>query len=130
MNLREQVESDLNDSLEGDWGLPVELISPDGVKQSTKKGNPQSLLKGQILYDTQSQDLETGEDILVHQPVVTLRRSSLDRVPLSGERWVVKIPLTSSLTAPLVTFLLERPSEDGSSIGFIRLYLTKAKQSI
>lgn len=122
MSLREQVESDLSFTLEsiGDWGLPVELIDPDGLVYQ---------LNGQILYDTIVTDPETGGEIIVHKPVVTLRRSSLTRVPLSGEKWAVKIPIEPSLTANKVTFLLERPTEEGGSIGFIRLYLMKAKQS-
>ena len=43
VNLRELAESDLAISLEGDFGLPVELIDPDGVKYDS--------VNGQILYD-------------------------------------------------------------------------------
>jgi hypothetical protein len=70
-------------------------------------------------------------EVIQHHPVVTLRRSSLARVPLATEknRWLVRIPTTPSRTATKTTFVLGHPSEDGGSIGFIRLYLTKTVQA-
>jgi len=122
MNLREQAEADLAATLEdpGDWGLPVILISPDGEIQE---------LYGQIVYDTRRFDPEIGMDVVVHQPVVTLRRSSLIRVPAAGEKWAVRIPELPSSTAAKITHAIERAPEGGKSIGFIRLYLTKAIQA-
>jgi hypothetical protein len=129
MNLRELVEHDLSDTLEGDWGLPVELVDPNGVLYTKSANDPTLDLVGQILYDTTVQNPDTGAEIVVHKPVVTLRRSSLIRVPLSGELWWVRIPLTPSYSATKVGFLLEQATEDGGSIGFIRLYLQAAEQS-
>jgi len=129
-NLRELAESDLLDTLEGDWGLPVELVSPDGVEYKTSANDPTKDLVGQILYDTIVQNPDTGSEMVLHKPVVTLRRTSLARIPVSGELWWVRIPLTPSYTAQKVGFLLEQATEDGGSIGFIRLYLQAAEQSV
>jgi hypothetical protein len=131
MSLRERIERDLAITLEGRWGLPVVLISPDGVEQSTRAGDS-TPLKGQILYGLARLNPETGEDVVVDSPVVVLRRSSLSRVPLAGETWIVKIPTTPSMTAPLETFVISpvRPPEGGKSIGFIRLYLQQIEQSL
>ena len=112
--------ADLEFSLEGEWGLPVELVSPAGFEYTG--------LTGQVLYDTVREDPATGAQYVDHNPVVTLRVSSLDRVPVSGESWAVRIPTTPSTTDSLVTYYLERASEDGRSIGFIRLYLTLPEQ--
>jgi len=122
VNLREQIEADLADTLEDpdDFGLPVTLVDDLGDSQD---------YYGQILYDTLTENPETGAEVVVHKPVVTLRRSSLVRIPLPNEKWIVKIPLTPSLTAPKVDFAIERPSEEGGAIGFIRLYLTRIEQS-
>jgi hypothetical protein len=124
VNLREQLEADLEHALENPngFGLPAILIDPDGEEHGP--------YYGQILYDTRDID-DMGNMIIVHEPVVTLRLSSLARVPLAAEKnkWAVKIPTTPSLTAPKETFILSRPSEDGRSLGFIRLYLTKTVQS-
>ena len=46
MNLREQTEKDLSFTLEGaDWGLPVELIDPDGNKSSTSRQDKTFIMK-------------------------------------------------------------------------------------
>jgi len=131
MNLRVQAESDLAQSLESpdEYGLPVVLVAPDGTVYDTSANDPTQTLSGQILYDTKRLDPESGLDILVHQPVVTLRRSSLARVPAAGEKWMVRIPETPNPSATKVTHSIERAPEDGQSIGFVRLYLTKAIQS-
>jgi len=122
-NLRELAESDLATTLESvdEWGLPVELVDPDGVEYTG--------LYGQVLYDSLKDNPETGGQIVVNKPVVTLRRSSLTRVPIPGERWAVRIPTTPSTTAALETFLLDEASELGGSLGIVRLYLIRTAQS-
>jgi hypothetical protein len=137
MSLRELAESDLAVTLESqdDWGLPVELIDPDGVEYTTSANSSDPLnpdpLSGQILYDQLKVDPDTGEPITVDNPIVSLRRSSLTRVPENGERWVAKIPTDPSLTASLETFITSevRPYGGGQSIGFIKLYLQRIEQS-
>ena len=120
MGVRAEIEADLAETLEGEFGLPVVLTSPDGVRYDD--------LVGQVLYDTIAQD-ENGAQVIDHKPVVMLRRSSLTRVPAAGEKWAVEIPTSPLTGASTSTFILERASEDGGSIGFIRLYLHRAEQS-
>jgi len=123
MNLRVRAEADLKFSLEGEWGLPVILIDPDGVEQTKSVNDPTEDLSGQILYDHRVVDSETGMEHTVNTPVVTLRISSLLRVPKDGENWGMKFPLVPDPAAPKTTFILiGRPPEGGASIGFIRLY--------
>lgn len=122
MNLREAIERSLGEVLENSefgFGLPVTLISPDGQIQN---------LTGKIVYDHKVFDPEIGSTMVVHRPVVTLRKSSLIRVPKAGETWVARIPEGPSRTAPLATFVTQDPETDGSSIGFIRIFLTAARQ--
>ncbi|MGD9157295.1 MAG: hypothetical protein PVG39_02720 [Desulfobacteraceae bacterium] len=123
-NLRAAVEKDLYDSLEGEFGLPVELISPDGESQIYSKNNPTELLKGQVLYFSSRENPETGETIIVNNPVVSLRISSLDRVPQAGETWIIKMPLSPIEDADktTLTFTPTRSPEHGTDIGFIRIY--------
>lgn len=129
INLRQQTEKDLGFSLEGAWSLPVVLIDPDGVEQTKSKNNPLNDLSGQILYDHRIVDSDTGMEHTVNTPVVTLRISSLDRVPQDGEKWGMKFPLVPDPSAPKTTFILiGRPPEGGPSIGFIRLYPQLAGQ--
>lgn len=122
MNLRSLAENDLKFSLEGDAGMNIDLLSPDGVWQ---RG-----LKGQVMYDTVRLNVETGERMVIPNPVVTLRRSSLTRVPAAGENWIVEIPVNPIAGAPVGKYCFSpvRPPEGGASIGFIRLYLQAVEQ--
>ena len=128
MGLRAEIEADLLETLEGDYGQAVVLISPDGVRYSKSANDPTADLMGQVLYDTIAQDAD-GNQIIDHRPVVTLRLSSLSRVPVPGETWAVEMPIGPRVGATRETFVLERASEDGRSIGIIRLYLRRAEQS-
>lgn len=123
MNLRELAEKDLGRSLEGEWSLPVNLIDPDGARYDG--------LRGQVLFDIVRVNPETGEEVTVQTPVVTLRRSTLARIPAPGENWIVEIPATPSEAAAKVQHVLSptRPPEGGASIGFIRLYLQAVEQA-
>lgn len=129
-NLRALAERDLGRSLEGpDWGMPVVLTAPDGERYATTvAGQP---LRGQVLYDIVRMNVDTGEKVSVPTPVVTLRRSSLPRVPEPGETWLVEIPESPLPDAPMVQKVTSgvRPPAGGMSIGFIRLYLQSVEQS-
>jgi hypothetical protein len=124
--LREQIESDLSFTLEGEFRLPVVLIFADGTKQEKSANDTTQDLVGQILHDTIVETLETGLDGVVHRTVVTLRKTSLDQTPSKGDS--VLIPVTPNYNATKEVYIIERVSEDGGSIGFVRLYLVKAKQ--
>jgi hypothetical protein len=136
MSLREQMERDLAVTLERpeDWGMPVELIGPDGkeYKTSANSSDPENPdpLYGQVHYASTHFSPETGEDTVVNKPTVVLRRSSLERIPEDGENWHVRFPKDPSLTATMRDYVLTRDkaTEGGRSIGFIRLYPTKAVQ--
>jgi hypothetical protein len=123
VNLRAVHAARLKTTLEGPFGLPVVLIDPDGNEQSKSAEEPEKDLKGQVLYDHREVDPDTGAEITVNTPVITLRIAALNRVPVDDEPWIVKIPLTPDPEAPKESFItLGRPVEGGPSIGFIRLY--------
>ncbi len=130
MGLRAEIEEDLAETLEDpdDFGMPVILINPDGGVQSISANDATSALYGQILYDSLGQD-ENDIQTIDHAPVVSLRITSLDRVPQSGEEWSVRIPISPVVGAPIVTFLLDKAFLYGGSIGYIRLTLRKTEQS-
>ena len=120
--LREVVESHLAVTLEGRWSMEVDLTGPDGVIQAG--------LKAQILYDRTEQNPTTGQEVIVNQPVVTLRYSSLTAVPKSSENWLVRMPVSPVAGAAKENFVLDpaRAVEGGRSIGFIRLYPKRVRQ--
>jgi hypothetical protein len=132
MNLRAQAEADLATTLEDvdGFGMPVILIAPDGTVIDKKAGTTVALT-GQIVYDS-TETSEIGIPTIVHKPVVTLRRSSLSRIPLPTDRprWACRVPVSPLVGAPLATFLVENPTEGGGTLGFVRLYLTRAEQSV
>jgi hypothetical protein len=84
-----------------------------------------------VLYDTMVQDPATGIDVrldtVVHKPVVTLRVTSLDTIPVRGD--IVRFPLSPVEGEPLVSHYIDRVSEDGRSLGFIRIYPGKLVQA-
>lgn len=121
MNLRAQVEEDLAFTLEDPdgFGMSVTLIGPTGATQE---------VYGQVLYPAKIDPMDDME-VVVRKTVVTLRRSSLSPVPASGEKWSCEIPVSPVSGASTELYMIEQPTEGGESLGFIRLYLTKAKQS-
>lgn len=130
-NLRAAIESDLKESLESEWKIAVELTSPDGQVQRYSMNDPSELLGGQVLYFSKREDPETGETIVVNQPVVTLRISSLIRVPQSGENWYIKMPVSPVAGAAKEQFVFTptRSIEHGTDIGFMRIYPQRVEQS-
>ena len=121
--LRATIESDLASTLEGEFSTAVTLVAPDGTVYTG--------LVGQVLYDQRRVEPDTGAVVVVHEPVVTLRRSSLTRVPVAGERWEVKFPISPVAGAAVTSFLLSaaRAPEGGETLGIIRLYAQKVSQS-
>lgn len=121
VDLRKLSEEFLATSLEGDFSLPVEIQTPDGAVQT---------VRGQVLYDRTSEDPQTGETIYVTEPVVVVRRSSLDPIPEPGDRLVVRIPSLPREDADLETYLcFDQSFRGGRSLGLVRFYLTKTEQS-
>jgi len=120
-DLRALAESHLGITLEGDFSKEVILTDPDGDIQT---------VRGQVLYDRTAQNPMTGQDQVLNEPVVTLRISTLTRVPEKRERWLIQMPVSPVVGAPLGDFVLDggRAAEGGASIGYIRLYPKKAKQ--
>jgi hypothetical protein len=129
-SLREQANADLGFTLEGEFALPVELIDDAGKLYTTNFLTGETL-GGQILYDTNEENPDTGSLITSNEPIVVLKKDSLERVPKPGEKWVVRIPVTPSTTAPKESFIVskDRPPEGGNSLGIIRLYLQRNRQS-
>lgn len=121
MGLRELSEEFLSVTLEGDFSLPVEIQTPDGASQT---------VNGQVLYDRTGEDPTTGETIIVTEPVVVVRRSSLDPLPSPGDRLIIRIPQTPDATADKETYLcFDQSFRGGRSLGLVRFYLTKTEQS-
>lgn len=122
MNLRALAEADLGTTLEGDFATDITLKGPNGATQT---------VRGRVRLCKSRPDLGTGEMVIVPDPNVTLRRSSLSPVPLAGEKWSVLFPDSPRADASLVTYLLDttRALDGGKTLGLIKLPLVAADQS-
>ena len=123
VNLRELAETDLGVTLEGEYGLPINIIFKDGSKQLD--------IEAQVLYSSISTDPTTLAPIIVEEPVVSVRRSSLDQIPVAGDTAVFQIPKEPRRDADKDDYILSktRAPEKNRSIGFNRYYLQRAIQS-
>ena len=129
MNLREHIATNgLKASIEGNFGLSVVLIDPDGDTIDTNEDG--NTLKGQVLYDRIGEDPETGDEIVVKEISVSLRKSALSRVPQAGETWKISFPLDPADPNTLTTHLLTKNKAPvtGGSIGFIKYFPAEVDQ--
>lgn len=126
-NLRAAIEKDLGESIEGEWKIDVELTDPDGNVQTMSANDPTKTLGGQVLYFSQPVNPITGEVMIVNMPVVSLRVSSLDRVPANGEKWFIRMQVSPLAGADKVSFVFTgtKAKEHGTDIGFLRIYPQK-----
>jgi hypothetical protein len=123
-------EGDLGDTIEGEFGVPVTLRSPDGQTiDKTVDGRP---LVGKIRWTQPEVNPETGTAVAVPNPVVTLRRSSLAREPKTGEAWEITIPAGPRAGAEKAHFVLDSACavEGGRTLGKIRLPLVAVKGGV
>lgn len=130
MNIRTHIATKgLKTMIEGNYGLPVVLISPTGSTISTDENG--NTLKGQVLYDHDSLDPETGDLMSTQELRVTLRKTALSRVPIAGETWKVSIPLDPSEPDAMTTYIMNEDESpvDGQSAGFITLKPKNVDQS-
>ena len=121
MNLREHIATEgLKMSIEGNYGLSIELTTPSGNVIKTNVEGEQ--LKGQVLYDREGIDPETGDLIVIGETRVTIRRSALAEVPNAGETWNPDV---------LTSYIIDEDQSgiDGQSVGFITLKLKQIVQS-
>jgi len=130
MNIRTHLSTKgLKRMLEGNYGLPVVLVAPDGTTINTDEDG--NALKGQVLYDHDSIDPETGDLMSTKEIRVTLRKTALSQVPASGETWKVSIPTDPSDPGTMTTYLINADESviDGQSAGFIVLKLKNVDAS-
>ncbi len=131
MNLRVKAIQDMKRLNLRDWSGLVELTPAiSGVVQNVDAETGEPLKAVQILNDYRSMNPETGEEIIITEPVVTMALSSLNPVPKAGEKWHIRVqldPTSTELTDCVLSST--RAPEGGASLGFIRFYPQKVRQS-
>lgn len=120
LNLASLSERNLETTLEK-YGRTVEYTGPDNFEGSSK---------GRVVMDRRELNPTSGEIVFVEKPVVILRRSTMDRIPQDGEKWVFKMPVDPADDAPLCEFILDssKALRGGRTAGIIRVPLTFVKQ--
>ena len=124
-SVRSLAEQDLSQVIEGEFAIPVALISPDGER--IDKAVSGKALGGRVLWSHKEISPETGEPYIVHSPVVMLRESSLPRVPKSGEAWGVIIPEKPQIGAPWKHYLTDEAGivRPNRNMGTVTLFLVE-----
>ena len=127
--MREQIPIDQK-TIESDWRLPVEFITPSGAILDTDAETGEALYSIQILYPAQIADIEIGE-VVTRNIVVTMRRAALSELPDKSNynKWFCRIPEFPNTTSDLKTYNIDMPREGGESLDFVRFYLRIAEQS-
>ena len=104
-------------------GSTVFLTGPDGIR---RQYDDCIFTSGRI---TESPD--SGEEIVVINPVASFSRSSLVVVPQNGEKWALEAPVEVGNPDELTMFQMDKSKsiEGGKSLDTIILKLTQSKQS-
>ena len=131
-SLRETAEKDLYDCIESEWGSVIEIMSPMGVTQRYSANNPTELLKGSVRMYSRRENPETGEPVVVDQPSVTVRISSLTTVPHAEDtdNWIIRFapsPVHGTLLKSY-TFTIDTAAEKGTDMGILKLYIHEISQ--
>ncbi len=131
MNLRKTIRRQNKRFLEGTtnsgYGIPIVLISPDGIIYNIRGRVVYSYWMTNDQYGT-SLSNNIGQDVLVNLPVITINKESTTRIPIAGENWIIKIPKNPLYEDVLSNFTYERPPENNDSIGFVKIYLVAIEQ--
>lgn len=111
----------LRQSIEGNFANIVRLTGPDGIQRS---------YEGQVVHDTETFNLDTGEVSVINRTEITLVISSLVLIPKAGEKWFIEYPMDFSTPEVLTKSVLntDKAPELGQSIGFITLLPQEAVQ--
>lgn len=107
------------------------LIGPEstGTRYETDVNGDQ--LVCQLLSGRTTLSPDSGEEMVVFEPVAIFHRSSLQRIPVDGETWVLIAALDPELPDVKTTMSQDtsKSIEGGRSLGVIRLYMSQVKQS-
>jgi hypothetical protein len=125
-NLRAAVESDLHESVEGEFSSRVIITYPDdGYTQEYSVTNPDEYLRGTFRKFTLDLNPETGETVQVNIPNLVLRIKSLYAEIEAGKNYFLKVqdPISEEWES-----YIQSPTKapvNGKDIGFVRLYMQR-----
>lgn len=115
--LRQEMEADLAEILEGDYGQEITLQDPTTGESTTVQGQD---IRGMRMFDPDS-----GMEVFVKTPVVTVRNSRFTTLPREGWGCLIRTSLTDTTT---VSYVVDRVAEDGDSFGWTKCFLSLGQQ--
>lgn len=105
------------------FGTTVILTGPDGIPSTYED----------CIFNSNRTTIspDSGEEVVVFNPVASFPRSSLVTIPQNGEKWTVEAPLDPLLPDVTTVMSLDKNKsiEGGRSLNTIILYLNQVKQS-
>jgi hypothetical protein len=123
------MENDMADTIEGDFGVPVWTIDPDGAKQEFSANDPEKKLAAMFRYSKLDVNPETGSVVTVVNPFLVFRKSSLNRIPQDGEVWVANVLLPPKFTQTMTFDMTVYPASGENDMGTIKMHLIETEQN-
>ena len=122
------IEECAGDVIEDELGTTAVLISPDGEKQTMSALDEDEKLKCTVFRESRELDYKSGLEVIADRPVAVFRLRSLERIPKSGEAWLIRVQL-SAFSEEMTSYEMSGPPKPGSSIGFINFRLRRVSQT-
>lgn len=122
-NLRVEAEADLGEILETEFGQTIKFTDPDGNYFE---------VQGRFDEYPQRENPDTGAGfVIVAIASVSVRASSMARIPKPAENWFIQAQRIPTETAPFESFMMtpDQAPEDATRLGWQTIFLQKAEQT-
>lgn len=120
--LLREIQKVTEEVIEKEVGQKVVLIDEDGREYEKSALNPENDLKGFFVSESLEYDINTGMEVVVDAPVLSLPLRALERIPQDGEKWFIRIQ-TDPFSDDLTSFTVSGPPKNSKTIGYINLKL-------
>jgi hypothetical protein len=120
--LLREIQKVTEEVIEKEVGQKVVLLDDEGREYDKSALNPENDLMGFLVSESLEYDINTGTEVLVDAPVLSLPLRALERIPQDGEKWIIRVQ-TSPFSEDLTSFTLSGPPKNAKTIGYINLKL-------
>lgn len=117
----------VNESL---FGVHFRAVGPDGIWKNIDAESGEPLKTMQIIYNSVDEDVQTGAEVIVRTPNVTISNRCLNPFPSPGEHWVFEVPENPMPGASMKQYAMSRDREYREDVlGVTTIYLIEMAQS-
>ena len=107
------------------------LIDEDGVTYDRSALDPEQYLTCTLFQESREMDYEVSHDVNIKtdRPVAVFRERALVRIPIDGEKWLIRIQ-RSQFSEPddMISYAMSGPPRTGHSVGFVNIRLRRVSQ--